>query len=82
MRMYSEQLPGLLKQREQAARAVKKERENVALRAELQEWSDAWMHGWHMLSRERQRQFLIALKATVCVWRAGDRVPQAQLGSV
>src|SRR5258708_917973 len=79
MRMYAEQLPGLAKQRENAARAVTKARNNTALRDELNEWFSAWMTGWHMLSRERQRQFLIALKATVRVWRAGDRVPQARL---
>ena len=79
MRMYAEQLPGLLRQRENAARAVTKARNNTALRDELNEWFSAWMHGWQMLSRERQRQFLFALKATVRVWRTGDRVPQAQL---
>jgi DNA invertase Pin-like site-specific DNA recombinase len=79
MRMLAEQLPGLAKQRERAAQAVERARNNTALRDDLLAWFNAWIAGFQALSRARQREFLLALNATVRVWRAGERTPQAQL---
>jgi hypothetical protein len=79
MRMYAEQLPGLIKQRDDARAAVVTARNNTALRDDLNEWFTAWMAGWQELSNARLRQFLFALKATVRVYRPGDRSPRAVL---
>jgi Resolvase, N terminal domain/Recombinase/Recombinase zinc beta ribbon domain len=78
-RQLQETLPGLEKRRRQAMEAVDRARANPALRAELEKWFEAWLGGVWLMPREMQREFLLALKAQVRLWRADERTPRAQI---
>lgn len=79
LQQVDELLPGLTAKRDAAVQAAGKVRGNTALRDELRDWFSAWLGGFRDLSRERQREFLSAVHADVCVWRAEDRTPRAEL---
>lgn len=79
VRMLQDTIPGLEKRLRQAQESVATARNNPALRDELAEWFDAWMNGYQLLSRAKQRDFLFAIQAKVLLWRAGERTPRAQL---
>ena len=77
VRLLSESLPALEERLQKAKVAVEQARGNEALRAELAEWSDAWMFGFGMLSQARKREFLLSIGAKVKLYR--DQTPRAQL---
>jgi DNA invertase Pin-like site-specific DNA recombinase len=79
LRTLQETIPGLEQRRAQAVAAIDTARANPALRAELATWFDAWLGGVWLMPRQMQREFLLALRAEVRLWRAEDRTPRAQL---
>jgi len=79
VRMLQETLPGLDQRRDNALAAITKARGNDTLRQELSEWFWAWLEGFHMLPRGRQREFLFAIGAKVTLYREGERTPRAKL---
>jgi hypothetical protein len=78
-RLAAEEFPRLQARRAAAERKIEAARANLALRDEMQDWMRAWAFGFYALPQEKQRTFLKALGATVRVWRADERTPQARL---
>ncbi len=79
MRLLQETLLGLRARLATAQAALARAQANPKLRDELGDWFSAWLGGFTELSRERQRDFLFSIHATVRLWRAGTHTPRAVL---